>query len=101
VAATPEAFYIRLDLAGVGKQDISVAVQDGVLVVRGTKQGSAPEGARIVRGERAYGPFQRTIPLPSDADDQDIAASYTQGVLELRVGRRTVKGPREIKITSA
>ncbi len=98
IATTPEAFYVRLDMAGVAREDIKASVQDNALVVRGDKGSSARDGVRVIRSERVFGDFTRTIPLPSDADENDIAASLSRGVLELRIGRRSARGAREIEI---
>ncbi|MGN6403667.1 Hsp20/alpha crystallin family protein, partial [Sinomonas sp.] len=37
------------------------------------------------RSEFRYGSFSRTLPLPEGVTDQDIQATYRDGVLEVRV----------------
>lgn len=98
VSESAEAYYFRFDLCGVTKDEIGLGVEEGALVLRGTKAASGPSEAKIVRQERTWGPFSRTVPLPSDADEGDIGASFTHGVLEVRVGRRKAGGVRAVPI---
>lgn len=37
------------------------------------------------RSEFRYGTFSRTVPLPTAVDEKDIKASYTDGILEVRI----------------
>ncbi len=37
------------------------------------------------RSEFRYGAFRWIVPLPAGASEQDITASYTDGILEVRV----------------
>jgi len=37
--------------------------------------------------ERSYGSFSRTVPLPSDANPEDIATDYSEGVVTVAIGK--------------
>ncbi|MGZ6834181.1 MAG: Hsp20/alpha crystallin family protein, partial [Mycobacteriaceae bacterium] len=39
------------------------------------------------RSEFRYGMFSRTLPLPAGVREEDIKASYANGILEVRVPR--------------
>jgi HSP20 family protein len=41
--------------------------------------------------ERAYGAFQRTIPLPRNVDMDNAEASYKNGVLNIRLPKVDAK----------
>ena len=43
------------------------------------------EGMRIIKSERRYGPFRRSIKLPTDAviDPEAVTATYRDGVLRV------------------
>lgn len=88
-SASEDAYEIIVELPGVQDQDIDVSVHDGSLIVRGEKRSQREESGRTYFfSERVYGAFQRTFRLPPDADQSAIEASYGDGVLTLRVGKR-------------
>jgi HSP20 family protein len=55
------------------------------------------------RSEFRYGTFSRTVSLPVAAAEKDIRASYTDGILEVRipVPEEAGAGPRKIPVTRA
>ena len=90
-SVSEDAYEIIVELPGVQDQDIDVSVHDGNLIVRGEKKSQREESGRTYFfSERVYGAFQRTFRLPPDADQNAIEASYGDGVLTLRVGKRGV-----------
>jgi HSP20 family protein len=78
---------VRAELPGVDpEQDIDVSVEDGDLVIsaRRHQRSESTEGG-VHRSEFRYGSFSRRLPLPRGANSTDIAASYRDGVLEVRL----------------
>jgi HSP20 family protein len=98
-AEGPEAFIVRIDLPGVRKDDIDVSVADGNLEVSGQIP-TAPDrqDAQVHRSERPSGPFRRVVPLPRQADVEDVRASMADGVLTIRIARRTPDTGRAIPV---
>ncbi|MDH4178702.1 MAG: Hsp20/alpha crystallin family protein, partial [Thermoleophilia bacterium] len=58
-------------------------------------------GDRFYRFERRYGTFSRAVGLPQGADESKIAASYEDGVLEIRVPKPEEAKPRKIALGNA
>jgi len=56
------------------------------------------QGDRYFRFERRYGSFARAVGLPTGIDESKIAASYTDGVLEIRVPKPEEAKPRRIQL---
>ena len=56
---------------------------------------------RFFRFERRHGSFSRAVGLPAGVDDSKIAASYDNGVLEVRVPKPEEARPRRIQLGSA
>ena len=77
---------ITAELPGMSDKDVELSVDGGALTIRGEKRmdASAEENG-CYRTERAYGYFQRIVPLPSDASTEGIEASFDKGVLTVRV----------------
>jgi HSP20 family protein len=100
IAAAEQEYRVRLDLPGVPRDRLRVQVEDRTLTVSGAKEPGAEPGRKL-RGEREFGGFSRAIALPSDADLANLAARLTDGVLEVRVGRRGPQTPRRIPVEVA
>ena len=75
----------EIDLPAVGREQISVTVMGGFLVVRGERGGRRRQEAALRYSERAAGPFQRVIALPPQARRDGIQASLHDGVLSVTV----------------
>ena len=85
-ASTEDAYEINMELPGVAADDIDIAVNDGQLTVRGEKRFQREEKGRTYYfSEREYGAFQRSFRLPSDADADNVAADFLNGVLTVRI----------------
>jgi HSP20 family molecular chaperone IbpA len=76
-------YVLRAEIPGVDpEKDLEVEVENDVLVVRGERhEGKQDKHHR----EFHYGSFERAVYLPSGADAEKLAATYTDGVLEVRV----------------
>ena|SRR3970282_1947090 len=76
----------RVDLPGMKKEDVSVEVADGRMVISGERTQEKEEKAKhFYRTEREYGAFYRTVPLPEGAKLDDVKANFANGVLEVSV----------------
>lgn len=77
---------IRAEAPGLDPdKDIDVSVVDGALQIRAERKEEKEEkGKDSYRSEFRYGSFLRTLPLPQDVKEEDIKASYKDGVLEVR-----------------
>ncbi|WP_429290757.1 Hsp20/alpha crystallin family protein [Paraburkholderia sp. CI3] len=77
---------VTAELPGMEREDLSVSVEDGAIVLRGEKkQDVRSEEDGCYRLERAYGSFMRTIPMPENADPGHALAKFDNGVLTLTV----------------
>jgi HSP20 family protein len=82
---TGNELIVRADLPGVKREDVTVEVEDGVLTVSGERrQEDREERDGFVRSERRYGSFYRSIPLPEGVNEDNISATFGDGVLEVR-----------------
>ena len=88
-----------LDLPGVPQDSISVELEDGALTVSATRERSSEiSEERFHRSERRVGTFSRTVAVPAGVEESKIAASYRDGVLEIRVAKPEQPKPRRIEI---
>ncbi|MDP1761636.1 MAG: Hsp20/alpha crystallin family protein, partial [Deltaproteobacteria bacterium] len=86
---TTRGLVLRLELAGVASEDVSLILTGHELVVRGRRRPPPPEGIRrFVHLEMAFGIFERRFMLPIAVDPQRVEASYVDGVLEVHLPRK-------------
>jgi HSP20 family protein len=92
---------IRADLPGLSKDDVQVEITDDAVTISGERKYEQEENRRgVYRSERAYGFFQRVIPLPEGVSAEDARATFRNGVLEiaLKAPNQQTQGRRlEIK----
>jgi len=80
-----DALRITAELPGMDRQDVEILVEDDALVLRGEKKlESKSEEKGCYRLERAFGSFQRVIPLPDGVDVDHAEASFKKAVLTVR-----------------
>jgi HSP20 family protein len=89
-------FDLAVELPGLDKADVKIAVADGVLTVSGERK--VPEGNGFSRVEGEYGPFERSFSLSDVIDTTKIAATMDKGVLHISLPRREETKPREIEV---
>jgi HSP20 family protein len=78
---------VRAEMAGLDPdKDVEISVADQTLRIHAERrQESRVEDKGRYRSEFRYGSFARTVPLPPGATDQDIKATYRDGILEIRI----------------
>lgn len=83
-------YVVKLDLPGMEKDQINVEVKDHFLVVSGNRKIEKEEtdkDGKFYRAERSFGSFSRAVPLPADANQDDIQAEYKNGVLSVKIAK--------------
>ncbi len=89
-SALEDYYEINVELPGVKTGDVDVSTEDNSLVVRGEKRYEHEEtGRTYFFSEREYGSFQRAFRLPPDADSDKIDAEFNDGILRLKISKRT------------
>ncbi len=84
VSETKDAVQVTAELPGMKEDDLEVTLADGHLVIQGEKRAEKEEKDKnFYRVERSYGSFHRSIPLPTEVDDQKVDASFQNGVLKI------------------
>jgi HSP20 family protein len=92
-------FVIFADLPGMDPKDIEIHMDKGILTLKGERKAEArSENERYARVERAHGVFYRRFALPESADQDGIAATGRNGVLEITIPKRPESTPRRIAV---
>jgi len=93
-------FVIRTDLPGVKKEDIDVTFENGVLTISGETKAETEEkeGGEVIRQERRYGKYLRSLRLATPIDEKRVKANYKDGVLELTLPKAEEAKPKKITV---
>ena len=94
------AFHIEAEMPGVQKEDIALGVDEDVLTIRGErKQETEEQGKNYHRVERTYGSFSRSFNLGELIDQENIEASFENGILHVSLPKaQQVRKTKEIAI---
>ena len=97
---TPSEVVYAFDLPGIPEDRISIEVKDDNLTVSAEREkvdDTSENG--FYRFERRYGTFARAVGLPQGVEQDNIAARYENGVLEVRVPKPEEQKPRKIELS--
>src|SRR5262249_51005036 len=96
---TKDELVVTAELPGLNEKDISLSLTGDVLSLRGERRGNDEvKQENYYRGERWYGKFERTLPLPVRVQADKVKASYRDGVLTIPLPKVEEIKPKEIKI---
>ncbi|MET1035065.1 MAG: Hsp20/alpha crystallin family protein [Arthrobacter sp.] len=78
---------VRAEMPGLDpEKDVEITVADNVLTIKAEREEKAEHKEKSsYRSEFRYGSMVRSVPLAAGTQQEDIRASYKDGVLEVRV----------------
>lgn len=86
VYETADAFVVKVELAGVEKNEVKVHVQGRTILISGRRADKCAEKRENFHiAEIAYGQFSRRIELNMAVDDARISARFEHGFLRVVV----------------
>jgi len=101
ITETDERYVITAEAAGITKDDVTVETKNNLLTIRGEKRNERSEEKENVRWvERRYGSFSRSLSLPTDANADQISASFKDGVLTIEIPKAEAEKPRVVSVKS-
>ncbi len=99
---TDSELILKADLPGVKKEELSVEVTPEAVTLKGEMgQEKEEKGKGFYYSERAWGGFERTIPLPVEVKADQAKARFSDGVLEITVPKTEAAKalqPHKVKI---
>lgn len=100
IRESADALAFEVELPGLKRDQVEVTCDNGVLTVRGERRDERKEGqeGRYHLVERNYGSFSRSFQLPQNVDEDQIQASFEDGMLMVRVPKAAIPQPRRIEI---
>ena len=92
-----EEFVVEFDLPGINADSLDIDIERNVVTVHAERPGLDPN-REMLATERPRGVFSRQLVLGENLDTEKIAASYSEGVLKLRIPVAEKAKPRKVSI---
>jgi HSP20 family protein len=83
--------YVRAELPGVSRDDISVEMVDGYLTITASRKTGGKDA------EESFS-FNRSVSIPDEVAAEKVSASYENGVLTVTLPKREEAKPRKISV---
>lgn len=95
------AYELTVDLPGFKKEDIDVTLEDNVLTVTAeTKtENEEKKDGKYIRRERYVGKQSRKMFVPDGIKEEDIKASFNDGVLKIDIPKPAETVPEKKSIS--
>ena len=79
-------FLIELAAPGNKKEDFEIEIEDGILSISSSnKEDNTSEKETFTRHEFSYNSFRRSFTIPESVDVSSIEATYSEGVLLIKL----------------
>ena len=99
VAEDKEAYHVSLEIPGIKKEELKIAVNQGVLSITGERKNERKEELKhVVSSVISYGRFERQFTLPDYIEAENIKAEIEHGVLKVTIPKSEKAQPKEIAI---
>ncbi|KAH6771881.1 HSP20-like chaperones superfamily protein [Perilla frutescens var. frutescens] len=96
-----DSYKLRYQMPGLGKDEVKITVEDGVLSIRGEhKDEKEEEGDDESWSSSSYGYYNTSLLLPEDAKVDEIKAEMKDGVLNIVIPKteRLNKDVKEVHV---
>ena len=98
VYETDKEFEITVALPGMSKDDINIGFENNTITISGERTLAEEDGTKYHRIESRFGNFERSLPLPNVIDEENISATYDNGVLTITVPKLKEKAGKKIEV---
>ena len=96
---TPTHIVVQAPMAGVKPDDIDVSINNDMITIHGKR----PQKHDVGRDDYYYrevfwGPFSRSVLMPSEVDSNRTEASFKHGLLTVKMAKTNTEGVHQVKI---
>jgi HSP20 family protein len=89
ISETEDHFHIELAAPGLKKEDFKLNLDRNLLTISVEQHGEQVDSQKnYSKREYSYSSFVRSFTLPESADDNNINASYMDGVLKIDIAKK-------------
>ena len=100
VTENDKEYLVLAEMPGVKKEEISITIDGSEVTVSAEvkHEKDIKDGETVLRAERYYGRIQRVFTLGQDVDEATAQAKYNDGVLELKLPKKTVAAAKRLAV---
>jgi HSP20 family protein len=96
---TGDDVVVRAEMPNVDPSNVDVTVTSDAVTIKGTvRQEQEKKDRNYYRRELRYGSYVRTVELPVEVKGGDAKATYTDGVLEVKIPKAERAKPTSVKV---
>jgi HSP20 family protein len=89
ISETEDHYQIEMAVPGMNKEDFDIKLDRNMLTISAEQQSQdIQKNKQYNKKEFSYTSFVRSFALPESADDAQIEATYTDGVLNIQVAKK-------------
>jgi HSP20 family protein len=100
VKENEQEFIIKVELPGVEEKNVDVTITADEIVIKGEKNEDKEDKRKnYYYMERSYGSFNRLIPLTVEVESGNEAASFHNGVLNIKIPKKQSVPAKGTKIS--
>ena len=97
-----EEVIVLADMAGLNKEEMHIEVDRKKVKIAGIRKAiQLLHNARYCQAEIPHGYFERNVALPAPVDVQSAVASYSDGILIVRMSKLPVNKTHRVSVISA
>ena len=95
-----DKYEIKVDLPGVGKEDINVSVEGSrvAILAETHKERETKDGERVLHSERTVTSYARNFELPAEVTEDGADARFENGVLTLALPKRATVTSKRLAV---
>lgn len=99
IKESEDQYELEIAAPGMEKSDFQINIDQDLLTISSEKENKTEEkeAGKFTRREFSYSSFKRSFDLPETVDSSKIAASYTNGILNILVPKKEEAKPQPVR----
>jgi len=95
-----DAFEVDVAAPGLSKNDFKLELNNNLLTISSEKnvENETKEGEQYTKHEFSYQSFTRSFTMPEFADNENITATYDNGILHVAIPKKEEAKPRPTRM---
>ena len=86
---------IVAEIPGLDKKNVTVEVEEDVLIISGDKHGFDSDGGKCITRELKQSAFKRSFNLGEYLDGKNISATFKDGMLSISIPKKEPEQPKK------
>ena len=92
---------IVAEIPGLDKKNVTVEVEEDVLIISGDKHGFDSDGGKCITRELKQSAFKRSFNLGEYLDGESVSAKFKDGMLSISIPKKEPEQPKKHSIKIA